>query len=79
MLTPAVCTSCGKPIGHFVTIFRRIRENRTKQKMGDTLPEYASIDGQFVVQMGDVLDNLGITMECCRTIMTTDLPLRDTY
>lgn len=79
MISPAVCTSCGRSLGQYTPLYRKIRENRTKKKLGDTIPQYASMEAKLDVKMGDVLDNMGIKMECCRMLITTDVPLRDVY
>lgn len=79
MLPPARCPSCNHPVGQYAAIFRHIRAQRTQRQVGQNRPKYVEMEATLDVSMGDVLDLLGLSMECCRTVLVTDTPLRDVY
>jgi DNA-directed RNA polymerase subunit N (RpoN/RPB10) len=81
MLIPARCMSCGLPVGDVAGIYRRIRYERAREalKDRDVIPTQAVIDASLQIDMEDILEELGITEDCCRRTLTTGMCFQDYY
>lgn len=81
MLTPTVCFTCGLPVGDVEDIFRKLRAERVREvlKERDTTVTQAAVDAGLQIDCTDILDDLGIEEDCCRTRLTTAMVFGDYY
>ncbi len=78
MLTPVVC-KCGLPVADVATVYREIRQQRAKEalKKNNCTPPQAMISPNLNIDMSDVLKDLRVDRDCCRTTLTTAMDFRD--
>lgn len=82
MFTPAVCLTCGAPVGDVADIFRHIREQRLREalKVSGELPEFAMSNYRQTVDMSDVFEKLRIVgCDYCRAVLATTLQWTDEF
>lgn len=81
MLIPCACITCGFPIGQFAAAFVAIRRARVDAALAarGTLPAMAAVDPGVDVELGDVLDALGLELDCCRSAIATKMIFTDYY
>jgi len=72
MLIPIVCT-CGFPVGQFASVYRfwALRLAKEAAVRAGIAADALDLDAGAGVQMGEILDMLGVTKPCCRTAMMT--------
>lgn len=83
MLTPAVCFTCGMPLGDKAPIYHRIRRQRLGRRYGATgaqvSPVNVSMDPTRIDNsMGDILDALKVN-KCCRVRLVTSMQFQEHY
>jgi DNA-directed RNA polymerase subunit N (RpoN/RPB10) len=74
MTVPTVCT-CGLPLD-LLLYYWRCRADRMAELLGDILPEHRVACGTDMI-VGDILDTLGVTSNCCRIMYMTSYPISD--
>jgi DNA-directed RNA polymerase subunit N (RpoN/RPB10) len=81
MLIPIRCLSCGQPINDIAIAFNKARVERVKKELKDrgTVSSQVIVDASIKIEMGDVLDDLGIEDDCCRRALTAAMDIRDHY
>jgi DNA-directed RNA polymerase subunit N (RpoN/RPB10) len=75
MYPPIVCT-CGRSLGDLYDCYKHILLERTAKYMAEhglekIKPEMLAIGNDTTIMMGDILNQLGISihMDCCRKTM----------
>lgn len=92
MYPPIVCR-CGLSLGHIAEAYRELVNKKflmeferrfPEKKISELFPKAKNIseymkhlDWEF--SRDDILDALGISMECCRTVMITNREFKDFY
>ena len=79
MLPPVVCFGCGCPLNMYAKLFEHVRQARMRAKLGTTRPRFASVDPESQIDMKDILDQLNISSDCCRTRLTTSMTWQDSF
>ena len=81
MLIPVRCITCGTPIGHVAPAFAHARRKRARAALGarGTLPMQAMVDAELALPVGDILDRLAVTHDCCRKTLVTTMIFQDYY
>jgi DNA-directed RNA polymerase subunit N (RpoN/RPB10) len=81
MLVPVRCITCGTPIGHIAPAFAHARRKRARTALGarGTLPMQAMVDAELALPVGDILDRLAVTHDCCRKTLVTTMIFQDYY
>jgi len=75
MIIPIKCPTCGKVIADLYDYFIRETIKRNIQKgISPTKTEYFSIDNKSA--QGELLDELGLDMVCCRRVMLTHVDIK---
>ena len=82
MLFPVVCT-CGRSIGDLHPIYTVLRQqviDAELKKIGRNIdPDQTQLATDFHPQLGEILDNLGIELDCCRVRFLTNVEFNDLY
>lgn len=82
MLTPVVCITCGSPLGCKAPFYRAIRNSRVREALEKTgvRPSQASLQAAALqIDMKDILERLGVDLDCCRMHLSTIMDWRDYY
>ncbi len=76
-----VCTSCGREIGCLYTMFCEMRRDLFVSEFGDIDidPALIPLTQDFQVELGSILDSMGLTMSCCRTKMISQVEFKELY
>ncbi len=81
-----VCLSCGRNIGSLWPAFKAMRADAHEAAVTAAGYDVRTVNerilassGAVTVELGEILDQLGINMECCRTKMLTQKPFYDYY
>lgn len=78
---PYVRCYCGRSIGDLYDIYTSIKLARYQEvyEKSDYVydPKTMALNTRIQVEMGDVLDALGLKMECCRARMITQIEFKD--
>lgn len=82
MIFTVVC-HCGRSIGELYPIYTALRQevmDRELAKLGrDIAPDLTYLATDFQPELGEILDNLGVELECCRTRFLTSVEFDDLY
>jgi len=82
MLYPVQCT-CGRAIGDLADAFKLLRYRKIQKIMDDTdrviNPHVLAMVDDLQPDLGDILDQLGLHIECCRTKMMTTVEFWELY
>lgn len=80
MYPPVVCF-CGRELGCLYELFHILRCIRYSEEFGDEVidPSILGLMGDLKIELGDILDDLGIHMECCRSRMLTWVEIKELY
>lgn len=76
MLCPVVCFSCGKSLDAYFKAFKEIRQKKMRDLEKDhpdkIKPNMIPVSDELQPVLGEDLDAMGFTLECCRmNILTT--------
>lgn len=73
MLIPIRCTGCSKPLaGLYLTYCTEVRKRKLNKSMDVNKVEYLTKEHQEKTIEGHMLDELGITHQCCRITFLTN-------
>jgi DNA-directed RNA polymerase subunit N (RpoN/RPB10) len=68
MYPPVVC-HCGRSIGPLYMIYREMRKDRLIAHNKDHIaPWLLQITSDSPIETGDILDDLGLDLDCCRIL-----------
>lgn len=78
---PYIVCYCGRALGHLFDVFNTIRRDRLAQEFGDEAldPVMIAIIKDTHIELGDVLDQLHLTNNCCRARMITQVEFKEVY
>jgi DNA-directed RNA polymerase subunit N (RpoN/RPB10) len=81
MLTPIVCFDCGLPVGDKEDLFRHMRAERVKATLTEhgTIATHALTDAGLQIDCQDILEALGVHMDCCRKTLVSALIFTDLH
>jgi DNA-directed RNA polymerase subunit N (RpoN/RPB10) len=81
MLVPIVCFTCGLPLGDVEDLFLTLRAEKVRKELEarGTVATQAAFDAGLQVECADILDELGIVYDCCRTHLVTAMIFTDYY
>lgn len=86
MFPYVVCPSCGWCIGQIQPLFDAIREDAQKAALAARGLNIDTVDHRMVasndgvsVELGPILDQLGVRLECCRTKLITQVTFYSVY
>lgn len=72
-----VCPECGKCLAHVYDLYLAMKQARLEEFLQDDLndinPIYLNIFNLNGVKLGDILDDLAIRLDCCRTHMISQV------
>jgi DNA-directed RNA polymerase subunit N (RpoN/RPB10) len=72
MIIPVRCTNCGRVLGNLYTYYNnKVNEQKIKKKIPLDKTIYFSEDNITKTIEGNILDELELYGQCCRTIMLT--------
>jgi DNA-directed RNA polymerase subunit N (RpoN/RPB10) len=75
---PYIVCFCGKTIGHLYAAYIAIRGAMIKAARGDVAPEMYHL-ALSDVETGEILDQLGLRLSCCRTRMMSQVTYKELY
>lgn len=86
MLCPVLCT-CGKSLAAYYAAFRKIRTEEMKKilqthsakNVTDIKSGMIAVSDDLNPMLGEFLDKMHITRECCRQIMITHVDFKDKF
>jgi len=83
MLTPVLCMTCGRSVGEYGDVFRRMRQSvvEAELKARGVDPTRMAADAGMRVECGSIFDSLGIGKDrpCCRTTLMCTMIFSDHY
>jgi len=83
MYPPIVC-GCGRSLGDIYDVYKYLRKLEIEKKINETkranvLPEHFMSSYEIEVEVGKILTDLGLTLECCRNNMLSCVEFRELY
>lgn len=75
MICPVRCFTCGRVIADKIKYFQKKREELLGSKTAYPILDYAVTDEER--QLGMVLDDIGLSLMCCRRHLLTHVDLID--
>jgi DNA-directed RNA polymerase subunit N (RpoN/RPB10) len=78
---PLIVCYCGREIGCLYPLYSELRRRKIFAELGDVDidPDVAIFTPELQVEMGDILDQLNLKLQCCRARMLTQVPFYDVY
>jgi DNA-directed RNA polymerase subunit N (RpoN/RPB10) len=78
---PLIVCYCGREIGSLYDLYVAMRGKRVVEKFGESGidPDVAMFAPDLQVETGDILDALGLHLDCCRGHMITQVTFFDEY
>jgi DNA-directed RNA polymerase subunit N (RpoN/RPB10) len=75
-----ICLSCGNDIGSIYALFSTLKKRQIAQKYGNVEdPAMVQALGDLNIELGSVLDDLGVKRVCCRTKLLTQKLFQEYY
>jgi DNA-directed RNA polymerase subunit N (RpoN/RPB10) len=80
MYPPIVCF-CGRSLGDLCDAFQLLKKRKIDIALAGKQidPDFIHVSTQVNIQLGDILDALGVQMECCRARMLTYTEFKNYY
>lgn len=76
-----VCPECGYCLAHVFGLYLAMKKKKLeeylKEHFDDIDPQYLNMHGLYDFKLGDVLDDLQIRLDCCRTHMLAQVEIRE--
>lgn len=86
MFPYVVCPSCGWCIGQISPLFDAMRKDRYAAALKEKGIDVDTANHEMIqsnegvsVELGDILDKLGVRMECCRVKLLTQVQFYSIY
>lgn len=81
MLIPAVCFTCGGPVGQVEDLFLAMRARLVAATLGarQTTPTQAAVAAGLRVDCTPIFEALRVDNDCCRTRLATGMEFQDYY
>lgn len=77
---PYIVCSCGRSIGDLYDLYLEMKNEKIEASADVEIdPLLLAITDSVSIDMSDVLDDLGLHVECCRTRITTLVQFKDLY
>lgn len=78
---PYIVCYCGRSIGDLFDVFKAMRNELYMTTFGHTVfdPSMLAIMPDLQVELGEVLDNLHLHLDCCRARMLTQVEFKELY
>lgn len=77
---PYVLCSCGRDIGCLHRLFSEMRKDKLKEKYGSVIDaSMLQATSDLEIELGQILDDIGVTTICCRTKLLTQKLFVDVY
>ena len=76
-----VCPECGYCLAHVYDLYLAMKKDRVEEYLQDQFddidPRYLNIYGMDGFKLGDILDDLNVRLQCCRTHMMAQVEIRE--
>ncbi len=76
---PYIVCFCSRSLGDLWDAYKEMRKLKNEEAGGELDPLLLAITDSVEVDLSGVLDDLCLTMDCCRTRMTTLVEFKDLY
>lgn len=78
---PLIVCVCGRSIGDLFDLFKAMQKEKYTSRFGDIEfdPDMIAVNPALQVEVGDILDDLKLTNECCRTKMICQVEFKEVY
>lgn len=80
---PLILCYCGRCLSDIYDLFRELKSRKFATAYAalgmDIDPVQIAISGELDVELGDVLDQLNLHLDCCRTHIITQVEFKELY
>lgn len=75
-----VLCRCGRCLANVYDLFKRLRADKIAAQVdGEISPKFLPLSDAATVELGDILDQLQLTRECCRACIMQQVEFKEVY